>query len=146
MCLHPALPYCTQVFEAWVSQQRKTKHRGVESVLGENEPSFLHEQWSQQLLNNIFPLLLKKLAKGFWIWFSVLEHCGQTWELYKDTVVMFSLVLVQDTKIHQFSLSTIISGGNENGKCVAQTEAIACPDWSPSKVQDQDPVVCHGTH
>jgi len=44
------------------------------------------------------------------------------------------------------AFSTLISRGNKKGKQVAQTEAIACSNRSPDKLQDQDPVACHGTH
>lgn len=55
--------------------------QGVESMLGEFEPSFRNEQWSQQPLNNIFPLLLKQNLErdSIFDFFFVFEHCGQIW-------------------------------------------------------------------
>lgn len=118
----------------------------MESVLGENEPSFFHGQWSQQLVNSIFALLLEELAKGFWIWFSVLEHCSQTCVTKIASQLSYSVFYWCKTPRSISFFSTIMSVGNKNGTCVAQTEAIACSDCSPSKLQDQDPMVCHGTH
>lgn len=71
--LHPS------IWSLWVRQQRKTKHREWNLCwVKMSHPSSMSNDLSN-LWTAFLPCSLKELRKVFWIWFSVLEHSGQTW-------------------------------------------------------------------